>query len=49
MVQVERLAVRVATGWPADLDKFFNLRVVHRQVARSRAATERALANGEGQ
>jgi hypothetical protein len=49
VVQVERLAVRIAAGGAADLDELLDLRMADRQVDRRRAAAQRALADGERQ
>ena len=49
VMQVQRLAVRIAAGRPAHLDEFLDLRVVDRQVAGGRAAAQRALADRQGQ
>ena len=47
MVQVERLAVGIAAGRPADLDELLDLGMVDRQVDGRRAAAQRALADRE--
>ena len=49
VMQVQRLAVGIAAGGPADLDELLDLRVRDRHVAGRRAAPERALADREGQ
>ena len=49
VVQIERLAVRVTTGRTTNLDKFFDFRVVDRQINRRRTASQRALRNSQRQ
>ena len=49
VVEIERLAVGIAAGRAADLDEFLDLGMVDRQVAGSRSAAQRALADGEGE
>ena len=49
VMQVQRLAVRVAAGGAADFDEFLDLRMVQRQVDRRRAAPQAALADRQGQ
>src|SRR3546814_18334692 len=48
-MQVQRLAVRIAAGRPADFDEFLDFRMVDRQVAGGRAAPQRTLADRQGQ
>ncbi len=45
VMEVQRLAVRVAAGGAAQFDEFLDLRVPDRQVNRRRAAPQRALGN----
>ncbi len=49
VMQVERLAVRVAAGRAADFDEFLDLRVIHRQIDRRRATAQRTLADRQGE
>ena len=49
VVQIQRLAVGVAAGGPADLDELLDLGVRDRHVAGRRAAPQRALADGQRQ
>ena len=44
VMQVERLAVRIAAGGAADLDELLDLGMRDRQIDRGRAAAQRALA-----
>ena len=48
-MQVQRTAVRIATGRAAQLDELLDLRVADRQVDCRGAAAQRALADGERQ
>ena len=49
MMQVERLAVGIAPGGTADLDKLLDFRVVDLHIDRRRSTSQRALADGQGQ
>ena len=49
VVQVQRLAVRIAAGRAADLDELLDLGMADRQVDRRRAAPQRALGDRQGQ
>ena len=49
VVQVQRLAVRIAAGRAADLDELLDLRMPHRQIDRRRAAPQRALGDRQRQ
>jgi hypothetical protein len=49
VVEVQRLAVRVAAGGAPDLDELLDLGVRDRQVDGGRATPQRALADREGQ
>ena len=49
VVKVERLAVGITAGRPADLDELLDLGMVHRQVDRRRATAQRTLADRQRQ
>ena len=49
VMQVQRLAVRIAAGRAADLDELLDLGMADRQVDRRRAAAQRALGDRQGQ
>ena len=49
VMEVQRLAVRIAAGRAAHFHEFLDLGMIDRQVDRRRAATQRALADGEGE
>ena len=49
LMKIERLAIRITAGWAAHFQKFFDFRVIHRQVASRRATAERALGNRQRQ
>ena len=49
VVQVQRLAIRIATGGAADFDEFLDLGVLDRDVDRGRPTPQRTLADRERQ
>ena len=48
-MQIERFAIRVAARGSAYFDKFFNFRMVNRQIHRRRAAPQGALRDSQRQ
>ena len=49
VMQVERLAVRVAAGGPAQLDELLHFRMIDGNVDGGAAAAQRPLRNGQGE
>jgi len=49
VMQVQRLAVRIATRWATHFNEFLDLGVPDRQIDRRRAATQRSLGNSQRQ
>jgi hypothetical protein len=49
VMQVGRLAIRIAPGGAADFDEFLDFRMRHRQIDGRRTTPQRALADGEGE
>ena len=49
LMEIKRLAIRITAGWATHFQEFFNLRVVHWQIASRRPTAERALGNRERQ